>query len=84
MEEVVKKQKEGFDVIVLKLQERITTLELENDDLELYGCRVYDIPVESEETAYSVYEKVGELLREACQDVPVSCIDRAYGIGSEI
>ena len=36
VEKVVKKEKEEFDVIVLKLQERITTLELEKDDLEQY------------------------------------------------
>ena len=72
---------------VLKLQERITTLELEKDDLEQYGRRVCvridDVLVESEETADSVYEKVGEFFREACPDIPVSCIDRAHRIGSE-
>ena len=72
---------------VLKLQETITTLELQKDDLEQYGRRVWvtidDVPVEYEETADSVYEKVGELFREACLDIPVSCIDRAPSIGSE-
>ena len=37
VEKVVKKQKEEFDETVMKLQERITTLELEKDDLEQYG-----------------------------------------------
>ena len=87
MEKVVKKQKEEFDETVLKLQERITTLELEKDDLEQYGRRVCvridNVPVESKETADSVYEKVGEFFREACPDIPVSCIDRAHRIGSE-
>ena len=40
MENVVKKQEEEFDVTVLKLQARITTLKLEQDDLEQYGRRV--------------------------------------------
>ena len=39
-QKVVKKQKEEFDVTVLKLQERVTTLEFEKDDLEQYGCWV--------------------------------------------
>ena len=55
VEKVVKKQKEEFDETVVKLQERITTLEQEKDDLEQYGRRVCvridDVPVESEETA---------------------------------
>ena len=72
---------------VLKLQETIATLELEKDDLEQYGRRVCvridDVPVEYEETADSVYEKVGEFFREACLYIPVSCIDRAHIIGSE-
>ena len=42
-----------------------------------------DIPVEFEETPDSVYEKVGEFLRESCQDVPLSSSDRAHHIGSE-
>ena len=87
MENVVKKQKEEFDVTVSKLQEWITILELEKDDLEQYGRRVCvridDVPVESKETADSVYEKVGEFFREACPDIPVSCIDRAHRIESE-
>ena len=33
VEKVVKKQKEEFDETVMKLQERIITLELEKDDL---------------------------------------------------
>ena len=87
VEKVVKKQKEEFDVTVLKLQERITTLELERDDLEQYGrwvcVRIDDVPVESEKTADSVYEKVGEFSRETCPDIPMSCIDRTHPIGSE-
>ena len=51
VEKVVKKQKEEFDETVLKLQERITTLELEKDDLEQYGRRVCvridDVPLNS-------------------------------------
>ena len=87
VEKVLKKQKKEFDVTVLKLQEWITTLDLERDDLEQYGRRVCvridNVPVESEETADSVYEKVGGFFREACLDIPVSCIDRAHHIGSE-
>ena len=87
VEKVVKKQKEEFEVTVLKLQERITLLELEKDDLEQYGrwicVRIDDVPVESEETGDSVYEKAGELFREACPDIPVSRIDRAHCTGSE-
>ena len=87
LEKVVKKQKEEFVVTVLKLQERITTLELEKEDLEQYGrricVRIHDVPVESEETLDSVSEKVGEFFWEACPDIPVSCIDRAHHIGSE-
>ena len=87
VEKVVKKQKEELDETVMKLQERITTLELEKDDLELYGhwvcVRIDDVPVESEETAESVFEKVAKFLGEACPDVPVSWIDRAHRIGSE-
>ena len=79
VEKVVKKQKEEFDETVMKLQERITTLELEKDDLEQYGrqvcVRIDDVPVESEETAESIFEKVNKFLGEACPDVPVSCID---------
>ena len=64
---------------VLKLQERITTLELEKDDFKQYGRRVSiridGVPVEFEETADNVYEKVGEFFREVCPDIPVSCID---------
>ena len=82
MEKVAKKRKEKFDVTVLKLQERITTLEPEKDDLEQYGRRVCvridDVPVESEETADSIYEVVGEFFREVC---PETC--RAHHSGSE-
>ena len=87
VKKVVKKQKEEFDVTALKLQERITTLELEKDNLEQYGrclcVRIDNVPVESEETADSVYENVGEFFRKACPDVHVSCIDRDHCIGSE-
>ena len=87
MEKVVKKQKEEFDETVIELQERVTTLEQEKDDLEQYGrrlcVRIDNVPAESEETAESVFEKVGKFLGEACPDVPVSCIDRAHRIGSE-
>ena len=87
VEKVVKKQKKEFDMTVLKLQEWIATLELEEDDLEQYGPRVCiridDVPVESEDAADSVYENVGEFFREACPDIPVFCIDRAHHIGSE-
>ena len=71
----------------LKLQERITTPELEKDDLEQYGRRVCvridDVPVESVERADSVYGKVGKILKEAWPNVPVPYIDWAYHIGSE-
>ena len=82
----MKKPKEEFDLTVLKLQEQ-TTPKLEKDNFKQYGrrgcVRIDDVPVESEETADSVCEKVGEFLREACPYVPVSCSDRAYCIGSE-
>ena len=82
----MKKQKEEFDETVMKLQKRITTLELEKDALEQYGCwicvRIDNVPVESEEIAESVFEKVGKFLGETCPDVPLSCIDRARRIGS--
>ena len=58
----MKKEKEEFHVAVLKLQEQMTTLELEKDDLEQYGrrvsVRINDEPVEFAEVADSVYEKV--------------------------
>ena len=58
----MKKEKEEFHVAVLKLQEQMTTLELEKDDLEQYGrrvsVRINDEPVEFEEVTDSVYEKV--------------------------
>ena len=61
----------------MKLQEWLT-LELQKSDLEQYRrpvCIGVDyVPLESEKTAYSVYEKVGEFLREACLVVPVCCI----------
>ena len=69
MENIVKKQEEEFDVTVLKRQEPIITLKIEQDDLKQYGrrvcIRVNYVPVESEETADSVYEKVSEFLSEA-------------------
>ena len=87
VKKVVKKKKEEFDVTVLKLQERITTLELEKDNLDQYRRRVCvridDVPVESEETAGSVYEKIGEFFREACPDILVFCIERAHRIASK-
>ena len=71
----------------MKLQEWITTLELQKSDLELYGrrvcIRVDHLSVESEKTADSIYEKTGEFLREECPVVPVSCIDWVHHIGSE-
>ena len=77
MEKAGKKHKK--EMSVLKLQERITTLELEKDDFKQYGRRVSiridGVPVEFEETADNVYEKVGEFFREVCPDIPVSCID---------
>ena len=69
-EKVVKKQKEGFDVTVWKLQERITTLEYKNDDLEQYGRRVC-----------VRIEKVGEFFRETFPDIPVSCINQPNALG---
>lgn len=53
VDKIVKKKKEEFNMIVLKLQERITALELEEDDLEKYGQHVCigteDVPVEFNE-----------------------------------
>ena len=57
---------------VLKLQERITALELEKDHLEQYGRQVCvgidNVPVESE----VFNEKVDEFFNELCPDIPVS------------
>ena len=64
VEKVLKKQKEEFNETVMRLQQQITTLELEKDDLEQYGRRVCvridNVPVECEETVESIFEKVGK------------------------
>ena len=64
VEKVLKKQKEEFDETVMRLQQQITTLELEKDDLEQYGRRVCvridNVPAECEETVESIFEKVGK------------------------
>ena len=71
VEKVVKKQKEEFDETVIKLQEPIKKLELEKDDLEQYGrwvcVRTDDVHDESEETAKSIFEKVGNSCRKHVQ-----------------
>ena len=81
----MKKEKEEFHVAVLKLQEQMTTLELEKDDLEQYGrrvsVRINDEPVEFEEVADSVYEKVQGSM--SVLTWYVSSINRAHRIGSE-
>ena len=63
-EKFKKKQKEEFDTTVFKIQQRITALKLERDDLEHYArhvrVRIEDFSVVSEEPADSVYEKVGD------------------------
>ena len=63
-EKFKKKQKEEFDTTVFKIQQRITVLKLERDDLEHYSrhvcVRIEDFSVVSEEPADSVYEKVGD------------------------
>ena len=60
VEQIVRKPKEEFSVIIFKLQEWIATLELEKDDFEEHGRRVCvridDVPVESNKSADSVYE----------------------------
>ena len=72
---------------VLELQERIWTLELERDDLELYGrciyVRIEDVPVASKETANDLYEKFGDLLKVACHDVSIFCTNSAHFTVSE-
>ena len=72
---------------VLKIQEQLTTLELEKDDLGQYGCwvsmRINNVPVESEERSESIYEKVGKFSKEACLNVPVPCIDKSHHTGSK-
>ena len=64
VEKVLKKQKEEFNETVMRLQQQITTLELEKDDLEQYGRRVCvridNVPAECEETVESIFEKVGK------------------------
>ena len=64
VEKVLKKQKEEFDETVMRLQQQITRLELEKDDLEQYGRRVCvridNVPAECEETVESIFEKVGK------------------------
>ena len=71
----------------MKFQGRITTLELEKDDLEHYRRRVCiridNVPVESDENNEYADEKFGEFFREACLDTPMSCIYQAYRAGSE-
>ena len=80
----MKKQNEELHAIVLKLHECIMALELKKDDVKLYErrvcVRIEDVPVESEERADNVYEKVGHLLKTAHADVHVSCTDRAYHV----
>ena len=72
---------------VLELQGRIWTLELERDDLELYGRRIYlrieDVPVASKETANGLYEKIGDLLKVARHDVSIFCTNSANFTVSE-
>ena len=72
-EQIARKPIEEFNVIIFKLQEQIATLELEKDDLEQHGRRVCvkinDVLVKSEESPNSVYEIVGELLREALAEM---------------
>ena len=81
VDKIVKKKKEEFNMIVLKLQERITALELE-EDLEKYGQHVCigieDVPLSSMNSC-KVYKKVGVLLKERS----LSCIVRANRIGPE-
>ena len=73
VEQIARKPIEEFNVIIFKLQEQIATLELEKDDLEQHGRRVCvkinDVLVKSEESPNSVYEIVGELLREALAEM---------------
>ena len=84
---VVKKKREEFNAKFLKIQERIISLELEKNDLKQYRrwvcVKTDNVLVESEEIADSVYEKIGEFLREACQDLPECCFARAHYIGPE-
>ena len=72
---------------VLELQGRIWTLELERDDLELYGRRIYvrieDVPVASKETANGLYEKIGDLLKVVRHDVSIFCTNSAHFTVSE-
>ena len=58
VEKVVKKQKEEFEVTVLKLQERLTLLELEKDDLE----RSMDDGYASELTMYLLNPRKQEIV----------------------
>ena len=73
VEQIARKPLEEFNVIIFKLQEQIATLELEKDDLEQHGrrvcVRINDVLVKSEESPNSVYEIVGELLREALAEM---------------
>ena len=73
VEQIARKPIEEFNVIIFKLQEQIATLELEKDDLEQHGrrvcVRINDVLVKSEESPNSVYEIVGELLREALAEM---------------
>ena len=71
----------------MKLQELVKALELGKDDLEQYRrrvcVRIEDVSVNFEETAHNVYEKVVDLLKVVCPEVPVACINTAHRIGSE-
>ena len=87
VEKAIKKQKEIFESVLHKLQKRVIKLELDHDDLEQYGHRLYvcleDIPVEKDETADKVLSKVENILKEACPNLPGDYTDRAHRIGCD-
>ena len=87
VDEAVKKQKEEFHSSFTQLEQRITKLENDNDDLEQYGrrvcLRIEDLPVANEETAEKVFKKTENLLKKVCPNLSGDCIDRAHRIGPD-
>ena len=85
--EALKKQKEEFDSAFTQLEQRITKLENDNDNLEQYGrrvcLRIEDAPVANEETAEEVFKKTENLLKKVCPNLSGDCIDRAHRIGPD-
>ena len=87
VEKAMKNQKENFDSSLHKLQKHVFKVEHDHDDLEKYECRLCvrleNIPVEKDKTAYKVFSKAENILKEACSSLPGNCIDHAHRIGGD-